>query len=184
MQGVCTCSWRHDAPSASKTDVNTARFTWRQEPTMAPKLERFVSPGKGNGLRATARIKRGELVYSCEPLACCVSNKLSRDVCHHCFTRWDRRQSSQPLGVLLWKGSCSVVEFLCNGRLQLCFLSPQRRLIFLVSAHNQLVCVRYTLYTWYSLQLMVYWWLCVFACSQEVYSSWLLAPYIYISTRS
>ncbi|XP_073320601.1 histone-lysine N-methyltransferase SMYD3 isoform X1 [Pagrus major] len=54
---------------------------------MAPKLERFVSPGKGNGLRATARIKRGELVYSCEPLACCVSNKLSRDVCHHCFKR-------------------------------------------------------------------------------------------------
>lgn len=54
---------------------------------MAPKLERFVSPGKGNGLRATARIKKGELVYSAEPLACCVSGKLARDVCHHCFTR-------------------------------------------------------------------------------------------------
>ncbi|TKS69929.1 Histone-lysine N-methyltransferase SMYD3 [Collichthys lucidus] len=55
---------------------------------MAPRLERFVSPGKGNGLRATARIKPGELVYSAEPLACCVSNKVSREVCHHCFTRW------------------------------------------------------------------------------------------------
>ncbi|XP_034732899.1 histone-lysine N-methyltransferase SMYD3 [Etheostoma cragini] len=54
---------------------------------MAPMLERFVSPGKGNGLRTTTRIKRGELVYSAEPLACCVSNKLARDVCHHCFTR-------------------------------------------------------------------------------------------------
>ncbi|KAK2920352.1 hypothetical protein Q8A73_002556 [Channa argus] len=54
---------------------------------MAPKLERFVSPGKGNGLRATAGIRRGELVLSAEPLACCVSNKVSRDVCHHCFTR-------------------------------------------------------------------------------------------------
>ncbi|XP_018522253.1 histone-lysine N-methyltransferase SMYD3 isoform X2 [Lates calcarifer] len=54
---------------------------------MAPRLERFVSPGKGNGLRATASIRRGELVYSTEPLACCVSNRLARDVCHHCFTR-------------------------------------------------------------------------------------------------
>uniref|UniRef100_UPI003AB0D9DA histone-lysine N-methyltransferase SMYD3-like n=1 Tax=Centroberyx gerrardi TaxID=166262 RepID=UPI003AB0D9DA len=54
---------------------------------MAPRLERFSSPGKGNGLRATARIRRGELVYCAEPLACCVSNKLAREVCHHCFTR-------------------------------------------------------------------------------------------------
>ncbi|XP_053196240.1 histone-lysine N-methyltransferase SMYD3 [Scomber japonicus] len=54
---------------------------------MAPKLQRFVSPGKGNGVRATARIRRGELVYSAEPLASCVSKKLSREVCHHCFTR-------------------------------------------------------------------------------------------------
>ncbi|XP_069030213.1 histone-lysine N-methyltransferase SMYD3 [Embiotoca jacksoni] len=54
---------------------------------MAPRLERFVSPGIGNGLRATARIRRGELVVSAEPLACCVSNKMSREVCHHCFTR-------------------------------------------------------------------------------------------------
>ncbi|XP_076579113.1 histone-lysine N-methyltransferase SMYD3 [Chaetodon auriga] len=54
---------------------------------MALKLERFVSPGKGNGLRATGKLRRGELVYSAEPLGCCVSNKLVRDVCHHCFTR-------------------------------------------------------------------------------------------------
>ncbi|XP_047435772.1 histone-lysine N-methyltransferase SMYD3 [Mugil cephalus] len=54
---------------------------------MAPVLERFISPGKGNGARAKARIRRGELVTSAEPLACCVTNKLSREVCHHCFTR-------------------------------------------------------------------------------------------------
>uniref|UniRef100_A0A668A0T2 [histone H3]-lysine(4) N-trimethyltransferase n=1 Tax=Myripristis murdjan TaxID=586833 RepID=A0A668A0T2_9TELE len=54
---------------------------------MAPKLERFTSPGKGNGLRATGRIRKGEPVYSAEPLACCVSNKAARQVCHHCFTR-------------------------------------------------------------------------------------------------
>eukprot|EP00066_Takifugu_rubripes_P005502 XP_003969594.1 PREDICTED: histone-lysine N-methyltransferase SMYD3 [Takifugu rubripes] len=54
---------------------------------MAPKLERFVSPGKGNGLRATVRIEEGELVYVTEPLAYCVSQKQSRNVCHQCFTR-------------------------------------------------------------------------------------------------
>ncbi|CAJ1048916.1 histone-lysine N-methyltransferase SMYD3 [Xyrichtys novacula] len=54
---------------------------------MAARMERFVSPGKGNGVRATARIRRGELVYSAEPLASCVSNKQAREVCHHCFTR-------------------------------------------------------------------------------------------------
>uniref|UniRef100_A0A674N3Y4 [histone H3]-lysine(4) N-trimethyltransferase n=1 Tax=Takifugu rubripes TaxID=31033 RepID=A0A674N3Y4_TAKRU len=54
---------------------------------MAPKLERFVSPWKGNGLRATVRIEEGELVYVTEPLAYCVSQKQSRNVCHQCFTR-------------------------------------------------------------------------------------------------
>ncbi|XP_038557424.1 histone-lysine N-methyltransferase SMYD3 [Micropterus salmoides] len=71
---------------------------------MASKLERFVSPGKGNGLRATARNKKGELVYSAEPLACCVSNKLARDVCHHCFTR---------RGTLLRCSQCKMARY-CN----------------------------------------------------------------------
>uniref|UniRef100_A0A8C7WM90 SET and MYND domain containing 3 n=1 Tax=Oryzias sinensis TaxID=183150 RepID=A0A8C7WM90_9TELE len=42
---------------------------------MAPMLERYVSPGKGNGLRATTKIRRGVLVTSAEPVAYCVSNK-------------------------------------------------------------------------------------------------------------
>ncbi|XP_059209043.1 histone-lysine N-methyltransferase SMYD3 [Centropristis striata] len=71
---------------------------------MAPKLERFVSPGKGNGLRATARVKRGELVYVAEPLASCVSNKLSREVCHHCFTRHE---------TLLRCSQCKMARY-CN----------------------------------------------------------------------
>ncbi|XP_068595721.1 histone-lysine N-methyltransferase SMYD3 [Brachionichthys hirsutus] len=54
---------------------------------MATELERFVSPGKGNGLRATAGIEKGQLAYVAEPLACCVSGKLVRRVCHRCFTR-------------------------------------------------------------------------------------------------
>uniref|UniRef100_A0A665V220 [histone H3]-lysine(4) N-trimethyltransferase n=1 Tax=Echeneis naucrates TaxID=173247 RepID=A0A665V220_ECHNA len=54
---------------------------------MAPTLERFVSPGKGNGLRAAGGIRRGQLLHSAEPLASCVSNRLSGRVCHRCFTR-------------------------------------------------------------------------------------------------
>ncbi|XP_056135302.1 histone-lysine N-methyltransferase SMYD3 [Lampris incognitus] len=54
---------------------------------MAPKLERFFSQEKGNGLRTTARIKAGELIYSAMPLACCVSGKRAKTACHHCFSR-------------------------------------------------------------------------------------------------
>ncbi|XP_022600145.1 histone-lysine N-methyltransferase SMYD3 [Seriola dumerili] len=75
---------------------------------MAPRLERFVSPGKGNGLRSTARIKRGELVYSAEPLACCVSNRLARDVCHRCFTRRE---------TLLRCSQCKTARY-CNATCQ------------------------------------------------------------------
>uniref|UniRef100_A0A3P8S1F4 [histone H3]-lysine(4) N-trimethyltransferase n=1 Tax=Amphiprion percula TaxID=161767 RepID=A0A3P8S1F4_AMPPE len=71
---------------------------------MAPKLERFVSPGKGNGLRAAASIRRGELLVSTEPLACCVSKKLVREVCHHCFTR---------LETLLRCSQCKTARY-CN----------------------------------------------------------------------
>ncbi|XP_072320858.1 histone-lysine N-methyltransferase SMYD3 [Eucyclogobius newberryi] len=54
---------------------------------MALKVERFLSPGKGHGLRATAGISRGALVVSAEPLAACVSLKHTQHACHHCFSR-------------------------------------------------------------------------------------------------
>ncbi|XP_061566922.1 histone-lysine N-methyltransferase SMYD3 [Cololabis saira] len=76
-------------------------------PAMAP-VERFVSPGKGNGLRATARIRRGELVTSAEPLACCVSRKHARSVCHHCFTRQE---------TLLRCSQCKMARY-CNSTCQ------------------------------------------------------------------
>ncbi|KAK5935098.1 hypothetical protein CgunFtcFv8_020488 [Champsocephalus gunnari] len=75
---------------------------------MAPKLERFVSPGKGDGLRAAARIQRGESVHSAEALACCVSNKLSRHVCHHCFSRQE---------TLLRCSQCKMARY-CNTTCQ------------------------------------------------------------------
>uniref|UniRef100_A0A1A8MCJ2 [histone H3]-lysine(4) N-trimethyltransferase n=1 Tax=Nothobranchius pienaari TaxID=704102 RepID=A0A1A8MCJ2_9TELE len=75
---------------------------------MAPIVERFVSPGKGNGLRATARIGRGQLVYSDRPLACCVSNKHSKEVCHHCFSRRE---------TLLRCSQCKMARY-CNATCQ------------------------------------------------------------------
>lgn len=72
--------------------------------TMAPGLQRFDSPGKGNGLRATAGFRSGQLLYSCEPLASCVTNKQARDVCHHCVTRCE---------TLLRCSQCKMARY-CN----------------------------------------------------------------------
>uniref|UniRef100_A0A8K9X5Z6 [histone H3]-lysine(4) N-trimethyltransferase n=1 Tax=Oncorhynchus mykiss TaxID=8022 RepID=A0A8K9X5Z6_ONCMY len=54
---------------------------------MASKFERFASAGKGNGLRATHDIHAGELLYTAEPLAYCVSNTCAKYFCHSCFSR-------------------------------------------------------------------------------------------------
>uniref|UniRef100_A0A3Q2GGQ1 [histone H3]-lysine(4) N-trimethyltransferase n=2 Tax=Cyprinodon variegatus TaxID=28743 RepID=A0A3Q2GGQ1_CYPVA len=78
------------------------------KPGMMPTVERFVSPEKGNGLRATAGISRGQLVSWAEPLACCVSNKRAREVCHHCFSR---RES------LLRCSQCKMARY-CNTACQ------------------------------------------------------------------
>ncbi|KAM6943616.1 histone-lysine N-methyltransferase SMYD3 [Xenentodon cancila] len=75
---------------------------------MGPAAERFVSPGKGNGLRATTRIRRGQLITSADPLACCVSGKHARSVCHHCFTRQE---------TLLRCSQCKMARY-CNSTCQ------------------------------------------------------------------
>ncbi|KAI1895859.1 hypothetical protein AGOR_G00111100 [Albula goreensis] len=59
-------------------------------PTMARKVERFSSPGKGNGLRAVSSLKAGELLCSAEPFACCVSKKAMKYSCENCFSRKDK----------------------------------------------------------------------------------------------
>ncbi|XP_027871865.1 histone-lysine N-methyltransferase SMYD3 [Xiphophorus couchianus] len=79
-----------------------------QKAGMPPTVERFVCPGKGNGLRATARISRGQLVTSAEPLASCVSGKRAREVCHHCFTRQE---------TLLRCSQCKMARY-CNAACQ------------------------------------------------------------------
>ncbi|KAG1973171.1 histone-lysine N-methyltransferase SMYD3 [Pimephales promelas] len=54
---------------------------------MAVNIERFVSEGKGNGVRALLSIKPGEVIYSCEPFAFCIAKDFLKTTCQSCFKR-------------------------------------------------------------------------------------------------
>ncbi|KAJ8290595.1 hypothetical protein GJAV_G00015040 [Gymnothorax javanicus] len=54
---------------------------------MAQKVERFSSPGKGNGLRAVSSLQAGELLFSAKPFACCVSKRVMKFTCENCLSR-------------------------------------------------------------------------------------------------
>lgn len=54
---------------------------------MAMNIERFVSEGKGNGLRALREIKAGEVINSCEPYAFCIAKDFLKTACHSCLKR-------------------------------------------------------------------------------------------------
>lgn len=116
LPNVPVTSWRR---AYACPDVNSARRARGQK--MAPKLQRFISPGKGNGLRATARIEEGELVYVTEPLAYCVSQKQSRNVCHQCFTRWDRKTFFFALD-LIWLSHARFQNLCCYSLILFHFL--------------------------------------------------------------
>ncbi|KAK1170136.1 histone-lysine N-methyltransferase SMYD3 isoform X1 [Acipenser oxyrinchus oxyrinchus] len=75
---------------------------------MARRLERFCSPGKGNGLRALQRVKPGELLWKAEPFAYTVSKKGRGSACENCFSR---KQS------LLRCSRCKVAKY-CDARCQ------------------------------------------------------------------
>ncbi|XP_054839132.1 histone-lysine N-methyltransferase SMYD3 [Eublepharis macularius] len=53
-------------------------------------MEKFASPGKGNGLRLTKHAKPGELLYRAEPFAYTVTKKRLGGVCERCLRRKDR----------------------------------------------------------------------------------------------
>ncbi|XP_076834812.1 histone-lysine N-methyltransferase SMYD3 [Brachyhypopomus gauderio] len=53
------------------------------------KIQRFVSSGKGNGLRALLQIHTGELIHSCDPYAFCIAQNSVRSTCHYCLSRGD-----------------------------------------------------------------------------------------------
>ncbi|KAK7142680.1 hypothetical protein R3I94_012132 [Phoxinus phoxinus] len=50
-------------------------------------IERFVSEGKGNGLRALRGIKPGEVIHSCEPFAFCIARDFLKTTCQSCLKR-------------------------------------------------------------------------------------------------
>lgn len=50
-------------------------------------IERFVSEGKGNGLRALRGIKPGEVIHSCEPFAFCIAKDFLKTTCQSCLKR-------------------------------------------------------------------------------------------------
>ncbi|XP_064188248.1 histone-lysine N-methyltransferase SMYD3 [Anguilla rostrata] len=75
---------------------------------MAQKVERFCSPGKGNGLRAVSSLKAGELLFSAEPFACTVSKRVIKSTCENCLSRKDKlRRCSQ----------CKIAHY-CNASCQ------------------------------------------------------------------
>lgn len=51
-------------------------------------MEKFASPGKGNGLRLLKAVKPGELLYRAAPFAYIVSKKRLGGVCEHCLRRY------------------------------------------------------------------------------------------------
>uniref|UniRef100_A0A673IXH8 [histone H3]-lysine(4) N-trimethyltransferase n=1 Tax=Sinocyclocheilus rhinocerous TaxID=307959 RepID=A0A673IXH8_9TELE len=54
---------------------------------MTMNIERFVSKGKGNGLRALREIKAGEAIHSCEPYSFCIAKDFLKTACHSCLKR-------------------------------------------------------------------------------------------------
>ncbi|XP_077095121.1 histone-lysine N-methyltransferase SMYD3 [Siphateles boraxobius] len=50
-------------------------------------IDRFVSEGKGNGLRALRGIKPGEVIHSCEPFAFCIARDFLKTTCQSCLKR-------------------------------------------------------------------------------------------------
>ncbi|CAM4648661.1 unnamed protein product [Leuciscus chuanchicus] len=50
-------------------------------------MERFVSDGKGNGLRALRGIKPGEVIHSCEAFAFCIAKDFLKTTCQSCLKR-------------------------------------------------------------------------------------------------
>ncbi|KAM4693770.1 histone-lysine N-methyltransferase SMYD3 isoform 3-T3 [Discoglossus pictus] len=76
---------------------------------MARKLEKFYSPGKGNGLRATEALSLGTLVSSAQPYVYTVCRGKSREAaCDHCLRRKEK---------LLRCSQCKFARY-CDARCQ------------------------------------------------------------------
>nr|XP_020643580.1 histone-lysine N-methyltransferase SMYD3 isoform X1 [Pogona vitticeps] len=71
-------------------------------------MEKFASPGKGNGLRLLRPVKPGELLYRAEPLAYVVTKKRLGGVCERCLS--SKKQ-------LLRCSQCKVARY-CDAHCQ------------------------------------------------------------------
>lgn len=83
-------------------------------------LERFLSPGKGSGLRSRRRVRPGELLYRAEPFAYVVTKEQLGGVCEQCFQRYERareRASAIVRCPALWRrdGGVACVRVACVG---------------------------------------------------------------------
>ncbi|XP_051503013.1 histone-lysine N-methyltransferase SMYD3 isoform X1 [Myxocyprinus asiaticus] len=75
---------------------------------MAVNMERFVSEGKGNGLRALREFKAGEVIHSSEPYAFCIAKDFLKTTCQQCLKRGES---------LLRCSQCKTARY-CNMQCQ------------------------------------------------------------------
>lgn len=72
-------------------------------------LERFLSPGRGSGLRSRRRLRPGELLYRGQPFAYVVSKEQLGGVCEHCLRRYrwqGRREGERRSRLFRRPGQC------------------------------------------------------------------------------
>lgn len=96
-------------------------FRWRRGGGMeVPALERFLSPGKGSGLRSRRQVRPGELLYRAEPFAYVVTKEQLGGVCEQCLQRYERARECCSAMVccpafLGRDGGVSCVRLACVG---------------------------------------------------------------------
>ncbi|KAM9561979.1 histone-lysine N-methyltransferase SMYD3 isoform 1-T1 [Guaruba guarouba] len=89
-------------------------------------LERFLSPGKGSGLRARRRVRPGELLYRAEPFAYVVTKEQLGSVCERCLRRNEHLQRCSQCKVAKYCGkSCQKEAWLDHKQECRCLKSTE-----------------------------------------------------------
>uniref|UniRef100_A0A8V0XTM1 [histone H3]-lysine(4) N-trimethyltransferase n=1 Tax=Gallus gallus TaxID=9031 RepID=A0A8V0XTM1_CHICK len=82
-----------------------------------PALERFLSPGKGSGLRSRRQVRPGELLYRAEPFAYVVTKEQLGGVCEQCLQRNEHLHRCSQCKVAKYCGkSCQKEAWLDHKR--------------------------------------------------------------------
>lgn len=69
-------------------------------------MERFLSPGKGRGLRALKHFKVGDLVFSCPAYAYVLTVNERSAHCEFCFTRYVIRYTRGYIDAVTYSVMC------------------------------------------------------------------------------